>query len=139
MSGASDFELAAASELQAEIGEVVGGADGVVDRVAAVGRGDQKPVGDRSAPVGTGIEPVEPVHDAEEAADIAGVELIVAEVAESSARGAAMAAMLGLGAVSSFADLSRLRGNVRSYRPTMDRTKADQLYSGWRQAVQRVL
>jgi glycerol kinase len=72
-------------------------------------------------------------------ADIAGVELVVAEVAESSARGAAMAAMLALGAVNSLAELVKLRGNVKTYQPTMDRARADQLYSGWRQAVQRVL
>jgi glycerol kinase len=72
-------------------------------------------------------------------ADITGAELAVAEVAESSARGAAMAAMLGLGTVSSLADLKQLRGDVTTYRRTMDRAKADQLYSGWRQAVQRVL
>jgi glycerol kinase len=50
-----------------------------------------------------------------------------------------MAAMLGLGTVNSLADLKKLRGNVKTYRPSMDRVRADQLYSGWRQAVQRVL
>jgi glycerol kinase len=72
-------------------------------------------------------------------ADITGVELVVAEVAESSARGAAMAAMLGLGAARSLADLAELRRNARTYRPTMDRTTVDHLYSGWRKAVRRVL
>jgi glycerol kinase len=72
-------------------------------------------------------------------ADITGAELAVAEVAESSARGAAMAAMLGLGAVNSLTDLQKLRGSVKAYRPIMDRAKADRLYSGWRQAVRRVI
>jgi glycerol kinase len=72
-------------------------------------------------------------------ADITGVELVVAEVAESSARGAAMAAMVGRGVVNSLADLAKRRCDVTTYRPTMDRVMADQLYSGWQQAVQRVL
>jgi glycerol kinase len=72
-------------------------------------------------------------------ADITGLELIVAEVAETSARGAAMAALLGLGAVDSLTDLTKLRGNMRTYRPQMDAAKVEQLYSGWQQAVQRVL
>jgi glycerol kinase len=72
-------------------------------------------------------------------ADITGVELVVAEVAESSARGVAMAAMVGLGAVNSLTDLAKHRSDVKSYRPIMDRVMADQLYSGWQQAVQRVL
>jgi glycerol kinase len=72
-------------------------------------------------------------------ADICQLDLVVAEVAESSARGAAMAAMLALGTIDSLADLTRLRGNVQTHRPTMDRAKADELYRGWQQAVQRVL
>jgi glycerol kinase len=72
-------------------------------------------------------------------ADITGLELVVAEVAETSARGVAMAAMLGLGTVDSLADLAKLRGNVRTYRPQMDACKVEQLYSGWQQAVERVL
>jgi glycerol kinase len=72
-------------------------------------------------------------------ADITGAELRVAKVAESSARGAAMAAMLGLGAVSSLADLANMPRDMQTYRRHMDAAKIDQLYSGWKQAVKRVL
>lgn len=72
-------------------------------------------------------------------ADMIGVELIVAKVAETSARGAAMAAMLGLGVVDSLLELAKIRGDVRVYRPQMDVEKVEQLYTGWQQAVQRVL
>jgi glycerol kinase len=72
-------------------------------------------------------------------ADMTGLELIVAKVAETSARGAAMAAMLGLGVVDSLSELAKIRGDVRTYRPQMDADKVEQLYSGWQQAVQRVL
>jgi glycerol kinase len=72
-------------------------------------------------------------------ADMTGLDLIVAKVAETSARGAAMAAMLGLGVVDSLSELAKIRGEVRTYRPQMDADKVEQLYSGWQQAVQRVL
>jgi glycerol kinase len=72
-------------------------------------------------------------------ADITGAELRVAEVAESSARGVAMAAMLGLGAVSSLAGLAALPREVTTYRRKMDSHRVEQLYSGWKQAVKRVL
>ena len=72
-------------------------------------------------------------------ADVTGAELRVAEVAESSARGAALAAMIGLGAIASLAELTAQPRDVRVYRRQMDTGKVDQLYSGWQQAVKRVL
>jgi glycerol kinase len=72
-------------------------------------------------------------------ADITGVELRVSEVAESSARGAAMAAMLGLSAARSLAELAALPREVRLYRREMEAGKVESLYSGWKQAVKRVL
>jgi glycerol kinase len=72
-------------------------------------------------------------------ADITGAELRVAEVAESSAKGAAMAAMLGLGAVASMSELAVMRRDLDSYHRQMAAAKVEQLYSGWRNAVKRVL
>jgi glycerol kinase len=72
-------------------------------------------------------------------ADITGAELRVAKVAESSARGVAMGAMLGLGAVSSVADLAALPRDLQAYRRGMEAAKIEQLYAGWKQAVKRVL
>jgi glycerol kinase len=72
-------------------------------------------------------------------ADITQLELIVSDVAESSALGAAMAAMLGLGVISTPAELTKLRGKTQTYRPVMKADDAQRLYSGWEQAVARVL
>jgi glycerol kinase len=72
-------------------------------------------------------------------ADITGAELRVSEVAQSSARGAAMAAMLGLGAISSVADLASMPRDMQTYRRRMNAVQIEQLYAGWRQAVNRVL
>jgi glycerol kinase len=72
-------------------------------------------------------------------ADITGVELVVAEVPESSALGAAMAAWIGLGCAKSLNDLAATPRATRTYRPAMDRGKANQLYAGWQAAVKRVL
>jgi glycerol kinase len=72
-------------------------------------------------------------------ADITGAELRVSEVAESSARGAALAAMLGLGSAGSLGDLSALPRDVCTYRREMVAGKIEELYAGWKQAVQRVL
>lgn len=72
-------------------------------------------------------------------ADMIRAELVVADVPESSARGAALAAMLGQDIVGSFADLASMFREVRRYRPTMDAGLAEQLYTGWKVAVNRVL
>ena len=71
-------------------------------------------------------------------ADILQMEVVATEVPESSARGAAMAGMLGMGMVSSIAELSALPRKGRSYRPRMNAAAAQQLYSGWQTAVKRV-
>jgi glycerol kinase len=72
-------------------------------------------------------------------ADILQREIEVAEVAESSARGVAQAAMLGLNKVSSLNELSPPTQGARLYRPQMDVSTADRLYSEWQTAVKRVL
>jgi len=72
-------------------------------------------------------------------ADITGLELVVSPVPDSSALGAAMAGMLGLGLVTSLAELTALPRETKTYRPTMKADRVQELYSGWRAAVQRVL
>ena len=72
-------------------------------------------------------------------ADLAGLELVVTEVPESSALGAAMAGMLGAGLRRSFADLTALPRQTRTYRPQMNAADVQRLYSGWQAAVKRVL
>ncbi len=66
-----------AGEFKAEIGEIVGLAHRIIDRVAAIGGRDQHAVGDRSAPVGAFFQPFEAVHDAQQAADVAGIAVRV--------------------------------------------------------------
>jgi glycerol kinase len=72
-------------------------------------------------------------------ADVTGTELVASEVPELSALGAAMAGLLGLGRVRSLNDLAALPRATRVYRPMMNRDKVEQLYTGWKAAVQRVL
>jgi glycerol kinase len=72
-------------------------------------------------------------------ADVTGLELIVSPVPESSALGAAMAGMLGLGLVASLADLAALPRETKRYQPTMSGERVEELYAGWRAAVERVL
>jgi glycerol kinase len=50
-----------------------------------------------------------------------------------------MAAMLGLGAINSLTELAALPREVRAYRPQMNADQVEQLYSGWKTAVRRVL
>jgi glycerol kinase len=72
-------------------------------------------------------------------ADITGLELEVSQVPESSALGAAMSGMLGLGLAGSLAELAALPRETKTYRPTMNAARVEELYSGWRAAVERVL
>jgi glycerol kinase len=72
-------------------------------------------------------------------ADILQMEIEVADIPESSARGAALASMVGLGKVTSPAELPSRPRAARRYRPQMDASTADRLYSEWQTAVKRVL
>jgi glycerol kinase len=72
-------------------------------------------------------------------ADIAGVELQVSELAEASAWGAAMNGLLGLGLRKSLDDLSSLPREIKHFWPEMADGLAEKNYSGWKQAVKRVL
>jgi glycerol kinase len=72
-------------------------------------------------------------------ADITGVELKVSEVSEASAWGAAMSGLLGLGIYKSPAELAKLPGKQRSFRPQMKPAEVKQFHNGWLAAVKRVL
>lgn len=72
-------------------------------------------------------------------ADMTGLELDVSEIPESSAWGAAMAGLVGLGVYGSLDELTALPRQSRHFQPTMDRRAAEELYAGWKSAVQRVL
>ena len=72
-------------------------------------------------------------------ADICDVELSVSTVPELSALGAAWSGLIGLGVIPSLQIIKQLPRESHIYRPRMDAFEANQLYSGWQSAVQRVL
>ncbi len=71
--------------------------------------------------------------------DITGVELKVADVPESSAWGAALQGLLGLGVYKSLDELAKLPRHQKFFRPQMKAKLVQKNYSGWQQAVKRVL
>ena len=72
-------------------------------------------------------------------ADITRVELKVSDVPESSAWGAAMQGLLGLGVYKSLDELAKLKRAQKIFRPRMNSKLVHKNYSGWQQAVKRVL
>jgi glycerol kinase len=72
-------------------------------------------------------------------ADMTGLDVTAAQVADCSPLGAAMAGLLGVGAVGSLDDLSRLPREVVGYHPTMPAEQVQSLHAGWKRAVQQVL
>ena len=72
-------------------------------------------------------------------ADMTGLEVTAAQAPDCSPLGAAFAGMLGMGAVASFDDLAKLPRDVITYRPAMERHRADALHAGWQRAVKQVL
>jgi len=72
-------------------------------------------------------------------ADITGVDLRVSDVAECSALGTVTAARIGLGEITSLAQLPRPSSNARVYRPERSSDEITRLHTGWRRAVARVL
>jgi glycerol kinase len=72
-------------------------------------------------------------------ADITGVELKVSDVPESSAWGAAMQGLLGLGIYKSLDELAKLKRAQKIFRPQMNPKLVQKNYTGWQQAVKRVL
>jgi glycerol kinase len=72
-------------------------------------------------------------------ADITGVELKVSDLPESSAWGAAMQGLLGLGVYRSLDELAKLKRHQKIFRPRMNPKLVQENYTGWQQAVKRIL
>jgi glycerol kinase len=72
-------------------------------------------------------------------ADMTGLEVTAAQAPDCSPLGAAFAGMLGMGAAASFDDLAKLPRDVITYRPAMERHRADALHASWQRAVKQVL
>ena len=70
-------------------------------------------------------------------ADILGVPVIRPKVAETTALGAAYAAGLATGFWSNLEDLRLNWGVDRTWEPSMDGAKRDELYRNWKRAVER--
>lgn len=70
-------------------------------------------------------------------ADILNVPVIRPKVAETTALGAAYAAGLAVGFWKDFDELRVNWGKDKEWRPDMDSSKREKLYSGWKKAVTR--
>ena len=70
-------------------------------------------------------------------ADILGIPVERPKVTEMAALGAAYLAGLGVGFWESFADLEKHWQLDKRYEPQMDLQKREDLYSGWKRAVER--
>ena len=70
--------------------------------------------------------------------DILGIPAVRPEVIETTALGAAFLAGLQTGVYDSLDDISALWKTDRSFAPEMPGDQADQLYKGWKRAVERV-
>jgi glycerol kinase len=70
-------------------------------------------------------------------ADILGVPVIRPKVAETTALGAAYAAGLATGFWANLEDLRQNWGVDRSWAPSMDSARRDELYHNWKRAVTR--
>ncbi len=70
--------------------------------------------------------------------DVLKIPVVRPQTVETTALGAAFLAGLQAGVYSSLDDISRLWQSERRFSPAMPVATADQLYSGWREAVARV-
>ena len=70
--------------------------------------------------------------------DILGIPAVRPEVIETTALGAAFLAGLQTGVYGSLDDISALWKTDRRFAPEMPGDRADQLYKGWKRAVERV-
>jgi glycerol kinase len=70
-------------------------------------------------------------------ADILGVPVIRPVVAETTALGAAYAAGLATGFWDNLEDLRRNWAMDKRWEPKMDRSNREELYRGWKRAVER--
>ena len=72
-------------------------------------------------------------------ADMLNTRIVRADIQELSAFGAACAGGLGTGWFQNREELACLRRTSEQYEPAMRREEADDLYSGWKKAVEKVL
>ncbi len=72
-------------------------------------------------------------------ADMVGRELRVAEMLDASPLGAALSGALGMGLFGSLAELAAFDRESTRYEPAMTSEEVERFYSGWKQAVQRLL
>ena len=70
-------------------------------------------------------------------ADILGIPLVRAKSVETTARGAAFLAGLATGMWSSLADIAAQWQGEARYTPRMSAERREELYAGWRRAVER--
>jgi glycerol kinase len=70
-------------------------------------------------------------------ADILGIPLVRAKSVETTARGAAFLAGLATGMWSSLADIAAQWQGEARYTPRMSAARREELYAGWRRAVER--
>ncbi len=71
-------------------------------------------------------------------ADILGVPVDRPKVVETTAMGAAFLAGLGVGFWSSLKELEKVRKTERLFQPKMRSSVREELYQGWKKAVERV-
>ncbi|MBD3267195.1 glycerol kinase GlpK [bacterium] len=72
-------------------------------------------------------------------ADMAGLDLRVSHDPALSPLGAYMMGLLGSGECASFDNFVEFPRKILRFQPSMDSSKADSCYKGWKRAVQRVL
>jgi glycerol kinase len=70
-------------------------------------------------------------------ADLLGIPLARAKSVETTARGAAFLAGLATGMWSSLADIAAQWQGEARYTPRMSAERREELYAGWRRAVER--
>jgi len=76
---------------------------------------------------------------AQDLADMLGIEVERPAFVETTAMGAAMLAGVGAGLFRSLEDAAGLRGEMRVFRPELDRTERQRRLDGWGRAVKSVL
>jgi len=72
-------------------------------------------------------------------ADVLKIRVIRPQTVETTALGAAFLAGLQVGIYGSLDDIARLWQAERRFEPQLDPARADTLYAGWQEAVQRVI
>ena len=72
-------------------------------------------------------------------ADVLKIPVVRPQTVETTALGAAFLAGLQTGVYKSLDEISKLWQSDARFKPSMKPAKADALYAGWREAVERVM